>query len=181
MVRSADADAVLVIGGTGPTGPYVVEGLRARGERVAICHTGRHEIDEIPADVEHVHTDPFDVEPLAVEVSLHDLGQVRVVLDDEDPTLGRRVPVRVDVEQLHSDRAYGRRFPPVPRPWRVSRSVTRPRHSAAPRALPSDPWKPRISPARFRAADVLSLKADSAVDGRRPRWPSWPRHPSPDG
>ena len=50
----------LVIGGTGPTGPHVVNGLVARGHRVAILHTGNHEVDTIPAEVEHIHTDPFD-------------------------------------------------------------------------------------------------------------------------
>jgi nucleoside-diphosphate-sugar epimerase len=50
----------LVIGGTGPTGPYVVQGLRERGYAVTILHTGRHERSEIADDVEHVHVDPFD-------------------------------------------------------------------------------------------------------------------------
>lgn len=50
----------LVIGGTGPTGPFVVNGLVSRGYRVTILHTGNHEVDSIPADLEHVHTDPFD-------------------------------------------------------------------------------------------------------------------------
>ncbi len=52
----------LVIGGTGPTGHFIVNGLLARGHSVAILHTGNHEIDEIPADVEHIHTNPFDVD-----------------------------------------------------------------------------------------------------------------------
>ena len=55
----------LVIGGTGPTGPFIVNGLRARGFAVAMLHSGRHERDEIPADVEHLHTDPFDEAKLA--------------------------------------------------------------------------------------------------------------------
>ncbi len=63
-MRSRGADTVLVIGGTGPTGPFVVNGLLARGARVAICHTGRHELDEIPPEVEHIHTDPFDADAL---------------------------------------------------------------------------------------------------------------------
>lgn len=50
----------LVIGGTGPTGHFLVNGLRARGHEVAILHSGRHEVAEIPAEVEHVHADPFD-------------------------------------------------------------------------------------------------------------------------
>jgi nucleoside-diphosphate-sugar epimerase len=49
----------LVVGGTGPTGHYIVNGLIARGYRVTILHRG-HEIDEIPQQVEHIHTDPYD-------------------------------------------------------------------------------------------------------------------------
>lgn len=50
----------LVIGGTGPTGHFIVNGLLARGYRVAILHTGNHEVAEIPPDVEHIHTNPYD-------------------------------------------------------------------------------------------------------------------------
>lgn len=49
----------LVIGGTGPTGHYIVNGLIRRGYDVAMLHTGRHEVAEIPDIVEHIHTDPF--------------------------------------------------------------------------------------------------------------------------
>ncbi len=59
----------LVIGGTGPTGPFIVNGLRARGHEVVILHTGHHEVDEIPPDVEHIHTDPFDAEALRSALS----------------------------------------------------------------------------------------------------------------
>ncbi len=54
------AARALVVGGTGPTGPFIVNGLRARGYATAILHRGTHEIAEIPADVEHLHTDPYD-------------------------------------------------------------------------------------------------------------------------
>ncbi len=50
----------LVFGGTGPTGPYIVDGLLERGYKVTILHRGTHEIDETPAEVEHLHTDPYD-------------------------------------------------------------------------------------------------------------------------
>ncbi len=50
----------LVVGGTGPTGPYIVNGLLDRGYEVAILHRGSHEVDEIPPQVEHIHTDPYD-------------------------------------------------------------------------------------------------------------------------
>ncbi len=48
----------LVVGGTGPTGPFIVNGLRARGYEVTIFHRGTHEIPEIPESVEHIHGDP---------------------------------------------------------------------------------------------------------------------------
>jgi nucleoside-diphosphate-sugar epimerase len=54
----------LVIGGTGPTGHFIVNGLVRRGYQVAMLHTGRHELDEIPPAVEHIHTDPFSEEAL---------------------------------------------------------------------------------------------------------------------
>lgn len=44
----------LVIGGTGPTGPHVVEGLLERGYETAIFHTGAHEHD-FSRPVEHIH------------------------------------------------------------------------------------------------------------------------------
>ena len=52
----------LVIGGTGPTGPFVVKGLLDRGYQVTILHTCNHETDEIPDQVEHIHVDPWKVE-----------------------------------------------------------------------------------------------------------------------
>lgn len=53
---------VLVIGGTGPSGPLIVNGLVERGHRVTILHTGRHEVDTLPPQsvVPHIHADPFD-------------------------------------------------------------------------------------------------------------------------
>ena len=50
----------LVVGGTGPTGHFIVNGLLERGFLVAILHTGNHEVAEIPPEVEHIHTDPYD-------------------------------------------------------------------------------------------------------------------------
>ncbi len=51
---------VLVIGGTGPTGIPLVQGLVDRGHTVTILHRGTHERDETPTAVEHLHADPFD-------------------------------------------------------------------------------------------------------------------------
>jgi len=41
-----------------------VNGLLKRGYLVAMLHTGRHEVDEIPPEVEHIHTDPFSEDAL---------------------------------------------------------------------------------------------------------------------
>lgn len=48
---------VLVVGGTGPSGPHVLDGLLARGHDVTIFHRGTHEPAGLP-DVEHIHGDP---------------------------------------------------------------------------------------------------------------------------
>lgn len=54
---------VLVVGGTGPSGFAIVEQLLARGDDVTILHTGRHELP-FSAPVEHLHTDPRDLDAL---------------------------------------------------------------------------------------------------------------------
>ena len=53
----------LVIGGTGATGPIIIDGLLARGYEVTILHRGVHEI-ELPPEVEHIHADPHWLENL---------------------------------------------------------------------------------------------------------------------
>lgn len=57
------SQTALVVGGTGPTGPYIVEGLLHRGYQVAILHRGEHEV-ELPPQVEHIHGDPHFLETL---------------------------------------------------------------------------------------------------------------------
>jgi len=52
--------SALVVGGTGPTGIWVVDGLVDRGWRVTILHRGLHEATETPSQVEHLHADPYD-------------------------------------------------------------------------------------------------------------------------
>ncbi|MBI4289453.1 MAG: NAD-dependent epimerase/dehydratase family protein [Chloroflexi bacterium] len=53
----------LVIGGTGPTGPYIVDGLLKRGHEVTVFHRGTHEV-EFSGPVEHIHGDPHFPETL---------------------------------------------------------------------------------------------------------------------
>ena len=52
---------VLVVGGTGPTGPVIVEGLAERGFDVTILHRGFHEV-EFKYPVEHIHGEPHFAE-----------------------------------------------------------------------------------------------------------------------
>ena len=53
---------ILVIGGTGQSGPLVVQGLVDAGHEVVIMHSGQHEPPLPP--VEHIHTDVHFEEPL---------------------------------------------------------------------------------------------------------------------
>jgi nucleoside-diphosphate-sugar epimerase len=61
-LHRGDALKALVIGGTGPTGHLIVNGLIHRGFHVAMLHSGRHELAEIPATVKHIHADAFDAQ-----------------------------------------------------------------------------------------------------------------------
>ncbi len=55
----------LVIGGTGPTGPHIVNGLIERGYETAILHRGTHDSELIPAHVERIVGDPHFKETLS--------------------------------------------------------------------------------------------------------------------
>lgn len=78
----------LVIGGTGPTGPYLVNGLIAQGYDVSIMHRGTHDSDEIPRSVERIIGDPHFRETLreALEGRSFDLiiatyGRIRYIAE----------------------------------------------------------------------------------------------------
>lgn len=126
----------LVIGGTGPTGPFVVNGLLERGYDVSILHTGRHEVDEIPPAVEHIHTDPFDEEATrdALGVRRFDLaivmyGRLRVLA----PLLAGRVGRLITIGGVGAVRGWvdpGDLFPT---------SMTVPTPDPAPLAPPDEP------------------------------------------
>jgi nucleoside-diphosphate-sugar epimerase len=51
------AGSALVVGGTGPTGPHIVDGLLERGFSVSVFHRGTHEVP-FAGEVEHLHGDP---------------------------------------------------------------------------------------------------------------------------
>ncbi len=77
----------LVIGGTGPTGPFAVEGLLQRGYEVTILHRGAHEV-EFSAPVNHLHGDPHFTETLeetlgshTFDVTICTYGRLRIVAE----------------------------------------------------------------------------------------------------
>jgi nucleoside-diphosphate-sugar epimerase len=53
----------LMIGGTGATGPYIIDGLIKRDYEVTLLHRGMHEAN-LPAEVKHIHADPHWAEKL---------------------------------------------------------------------------------------------------------------------
>ncbi|MGH7863160.1 MAG: NAD-dependent epimerase/dehydratase family protein, partial [Candidatus Dormibacteraceae bacterium] len=61
---------IMVIGGTGFIGPYVIRRLCSLGHEVIAAHTGAHETD-LPAEVAHLHS------PLLKRVGRPDLGPLR--------------------------------------------------------------------------------------------------------
>lgn len=77
----------IVFGGTGPSGPFLVNGLLDRGYDVTILHGGFHEV-EFDRDVEHVHTDPHFLETLepalegrSFDVTVASYGRIRLIAD----------------------------------------------------------------------------------------------------
>jgi len=90
----------LVVGGTGPTGPYIVGGLLERGFDVAIFHRGTHEIDEIPPEVEHIHGDPHFLETIeealrgrTFDLAIVTYGRVRFLAQALVGKVGRFISV----------------------------------------------------------------------------------------
>jgi nucleoside-diphosphate-sugar epimerase len=84
-------DAV-VVGGTGPSGPWLVSGLLERGYEVTVLHRGAHEADPglwpFMSEVAHIHADPHFADPLREAVAgrrfdlvLATYGRLRVVAD----------------------------------------------------------------------------------------------------
>lgn len=78
---------ILVVGGTGPSGPHLVNGLLRRGHEVIILHSGFHEV-EFEQEIEHIHTDPHFAETLEPAVAgrsfdmvIATYGRVRVIAD----------------------------------------------------------------------------------------------------
>jgi nucleoside-diphosphate-sugar epimerase len=58
------SEQVLAVGGTGPTGRFIIDGLRNRGCQVTIFHRGNHEVAG-QEDLEHIHGDPHFADTIA--------------------------------------------------------------------------------------------------------------------
>lgn len=88
----------LLIGGTGPTGPAIAQGLAARGYEVTILHRGTHEHPDV-LRFEHIHTDPHFIEPLRESLKGRKF----------DVTIGSYGRLRVTAEAMvdHTDRFIG--------------------------------------------------------------------------
>ena len=60
------AKSALVIGGTGPTGAPIIDGLEDRGFDVVMLHSGKHEVPELPESrLEHIHASAHFADSLA--------------------------------------------------------------------------------------------------------------------
>ncbi len=89
----------LVIGGTGPTGPFVVNGLLDRGYEVTIMHSGAHEA-EFARPVEDLHGDPYFAETLhetlgnrSFDLVVAQYGRLRVIAEFMIGRTGRLIGV----------------------------------------------------------------------------------------
>jgi nucleoside-diphosphate-sugar epimerase len=90
----------LVIGGTGPTGPFVVGGLADRGYTVTVLHAGQHEVAFGRPGIEHIHEDPHFAEPLerglagrTFDLVVAQYGRLRIIADVLAGRTGRMVAI----------------------------------------------------------------------------------------
>lgn len=77
----------LIVGGTGPTGPFIVQGLTERGYEPVILHRGTHEVDFVQ-HFEHLHADPHFEEPLlealdgrSFDLVIASYGRLRILVE----------------------------------------------------------------------------------------------------
>lgn len=145
----------LVIGGTGPTGPFIVRGLLERGHRVAMLHTGRHEVAEIAERVEHVHVDPYDGDALesalrnrSFDLCIATYGRLRRIAEILQGRCGRFVSVGGGPAYL------GYMNPSWPRP--------------AGMAVPIDEHTPRVTAPEQDEKGYRIARTEDAVFARHP-------------
>ena len=59
----------LIVGGSGPTGHFIVNGLVRAGFRLTMLTRGLHDVPELPAGIQRWYADPYDPEQLARTLS----------------------------------------------------------------------------------------------------------------
>jgi nucleoside-diphosphate-sugar epimerase len=99
----------LIVGGTGPSGPFLANGLIERGYKVTILHRGTHEIPEIPPEVDHLHGDPHFRETIeevigdrTYDVVIATYGRIRFVAE----ALVGKTPLFIAIGGVPSYRGY---------------------------------------------------------------------------
>jgi nucleoside-diphosphate-sugar epimerase len=99
----------LIVGGTGPSGPFLANGLIERGYKVTIFHRGTHEIPEIKPEVEHIHGDPHFRDTIesalgsrTFDVVIATYGRIRFVAE----ALAGKTPCFVAIGGVPSYRGY---------------------------------------------------------------------------
>ncbi len=80
-------ERVLLIGGTGPTGPAIARGLEARGYDITVLHSGNHEVPEVE-HLRHLHGDVFSDDGLRAvlgdetfDITIASYGRLRSIAD----------------------------------------------------------------------------------------------------
>jgi nucleoside-diphosphate-sugar epimerase len=96
----SSAGTALVIGGTGPTGPHLINGLLDRSYDVTMMHRGTHDSPLIPASVERLIGDPHFRETLAetlgtrtFDLVIATYGRIRYIAEEMVGRTGRFIAV----------------------------------------------------------------------------------------
>ena len=112
----------LALGGTGPTGPYIVDGLLQRGYEVTIMHSGLHEV-EFSRPVEHIHGDVHFEETLkealgdrTFDLVVGGYGRLKVTADVMVGRTGRLISIGGAVLARPNDPRWGPAGPPLGAP-----------------------------------------------------------------
>lgn len=175
------ARTALVVGGTGPTGPDIVNGLVARRFRTAIFHSGRHEVD-LPAEVEHVHGDahfPESIEEALgsreFDVVIAQYGRLRHLAHHFRGKTGHLVAIGGFMGPLAA--SHEPRWGPVGRPALV-REGARVTHSEDPAPSSVDKLGLRMAQAN---QEMMALRAEGAYKATHIGYPLLygPRQPAP--
>lgn len=96
----ATAGTALIIGGSGPTGPHLINGLIERGYDVTMMHRGTHDSPLIPDTVERLIGDPHFRETLAetlgtrtFDLVIATYGRIRYIAEEMVGRTGRFIAI----------------------------------------------------------------------------------------